>query len=375
MVGDLPRLDHPSGQNSSYTLEFWGTTLDCVTKNPLLERPVLALNTSDNEPATWAVLQLVTEGLNSPIGEDFLIENATFTHRKLGHIGTYQYYPCSVDPIGDLAIDTSSSHPMLSEIRVLVPIIETTCYPKLVRYIVVISHGGGAQNITYSIKDGGSVLDYKSKFEDFHGTFEQFVQFSDAFTLYRNFAWNLNMSETLTTVVNFKFPKQHQTTQSQILDNGTVVQTCSLQIPINTLQQTYGGSEIWRLSMFERRLYRDDNSSWTSNFHPKLTTELLINTAISALTLNDRFDIVNGTGSRNFNIYHFQHRLTCFLPYGLALGLAIPIIALGFSTAPDDNHGAYEDGSSYRKRVWDVGWVRKCVEGASRDGNSIWRID
>jgi hypothetical protein len=340
MIGELSRLDPPTGQNSSYSLEFWGTTLDCVTKNRVLERPVVTSNTSDRGSADWTVSQLVTEGLSSPIDGDFLIRNATITHRQLGRVDTYQYYPCSVGPIGDLILDNSSSPPLLSEIRVLVPIVETTCHPKLARYIVVISHGGGTQNVTYSIKDGGSVPDYTSKFKDFHGTFEQFVQFSDAITLYRDFASNLNKSQTYTPGKTFASPEEQQTAQTRVLDNGTVVQTCSLQVSIDALQPLlFDRFEIWPLSVFERRLPTGQTPSQVSKFDPKMATDLLINTTISALTLNDRFDMVNGSELRNLNVYRFEHKLAFFLPYGLILGLAIPTIALGLVALYMQNHG------------------------------------
>jgi hypothetical protein len=339
MVGELPRLDHPSEQNSSYSLEFWGTTLDCVTKDRVLERPVVASNTSNRQSATWAV-SLVTEGLSSQIDEHFPIRNATITHRKHERGDTYHYYPCSVDPIGDSTIGNSSSPTLLSEIRVLVPITETTCHPKLVRYNVVISHGGGVQNITYSLKDGGSIPDYSSEFKDFHGTFEQFVQFSDAIILYRDFAYNLKKSKTYTQNETFASPKKDQTAQPRVLDNGTTVQACPLQISIMHMQPfPVDQFEIWPLSVFERRLPKDDPLSQASKFDPKMATELLINTTISALTLNDRFDIVNGTELRSFNIYRFEHKLTFFLPYGLALGIAIPIIALGLVALYVQNNG------------------------------------
>jgi hypothetical protein len=229
---------------------------------------------------------------------------------------------------------------LLSDIRVLVPVIETTCHPKLVRYTVVISHGGGVQNIKYSIKDGESVPDYTSQFKDFQGTFEQFVQFSDAITFYQSFASNLNKSETYNQGNTFASPRGHQATKPRVIENGTVVQTCSLQSSSNILQPfLFDRFEIWPLSVFERRLPQDQFASPVSKFDPKIATDLLINTTISALTLNDRFDIVNGTESRNFNVYRFEHKLAFFLPYYLVLGLAIPIIALGLVALYVQNHG------------------------------------
>jgi hypothetical protein len=55
--------------------------------------------------------------------------------------------------------------------------------------------------------------------------------------------------------------------------------------------------------------------------------------------MNGRFDVVNGTESRNFNIYHFENKLMFFLPYGLSLGLAIPLLAMGLIALYYQNNG------------------------------------
>ncbi|CAN9354876.1 unnamed protein product [Alternaria alternata] len=70
-----------------------------------------------------------------------------------------------------------------------------------------------------------------------------------------------------------------------------------------------------------------------------MANELLINTTISALSLNQRFDIVNGTETLNFNAYHFENKLAFFLTYGLSLALAVPILVLGFVALYVQNHG------------------------------------
>ncbi|KAI4659434.1 uncharacterized protein J4E78_005862 [Alternaria triticimaculans] len=74
-------------------------------------------------------------------------------------------------------------------------------------------------------------------------------------------------------------------------------------------------------------------------FDPDMANELLINTTISALALNERFDTVNGTETRTFNVYRFENKLAFFLPYGLSLALAIPILVLGLIALYVQNHG------------------------------------
>ncbi|KAF2993874.1 hypothetical protein E8E13_001624 [Curvularia kusanoi] len=57
------------------------------------------------------------------------------------------------------------------------------------------------------------------------------------------------------------------------------------------------------------------------------------------LALNRHFDIVNGTVSRTYNVYRFHNRLSFFLPYGLSLGLSLPIILLALRAFRIRNQG------------------------------------
>jgi hypothetical protein len=351
--GELPRLNPPSGQNSSYSLEFWGTVLNCVTNEREVERLLfesdIAIGRVDN---AWTASALVSSDLTTSNDPNLIFRNTTITHRKFRSQGggTYQYYPCLNESIQNSAITNNPSPESISlprsGKRIFTQSVETTCHPKLVKYSVIISHGGEGQNVLYSINEEESVPEYTSRFDDFKGTFEQFAHFSDAVALYTTFAANLNMSRPHFVDVQFAYPNYSQTAKPYTTTNGTVVQTCTL-----TSQSTGGigpgqkSYELWPLSVFERRL-RPADGSWldSSNyqgpsFDSKMATELLINTTISALSLNERFDLVNGTESRSFNIYRFEHKLTFFLPYGLAFGLAIPIIALGLVALYVQNHG------------------------------------
>jgi hypothetical protein len=54
-----------------------------------------------------------------------------------------------------------------------------------------------------------------------------------------------------------------------------------------------------------------------------------VDSSISVLSLNRGFGTGNGTTSRACNVYLFGSKLTFFLPYGLSVGLGVPVIALG----------------------------------------------
>ncbi|CAN9342591.1 unnamed protein product [Alternaria sp. RS040] len=133
-------------------------------------------------------------------------------------------------------------------------------------------------------------------------------------------------------------------TKPYTTEDGEVVETCVLKV--NPYGKSYlvtqndeVGATIWRLGVFEQRLDGGNKYDGCPAFDPDMANELLINTTISALALNQRFDLVNGTETRNFNAYHFENKLAFFVPYGLSLALAVPILALGFVALYIQNHG------------------------------------
>ncbi|KAI4607625.1 hypothetical protein J4E83_009522 [Alternaria metachromatica] len=131
-------------------------------------------------------------------------------------------------------------------------------------------------------------------------------------------------------------------TRPYTIENGSVVETCVLETQpgIKTVATpTDLSREIWPLGVFEQRLHNVHRSYGCPAFDPDMANELLINTTISALALNQRFDTVNGTETRTFNIYRFENKLAFFLPYGLSLALAIPVLVLGLIALYVQNHG------------------------------------
>jgi hypothetical protein len=90
--------------------------------------------------------------------------------------------------------------------------------------------------------------------------------------------------------------------------------------------------DLWPLSVLEKRLPINKKLA-VSPFDPEIANDLLINTTIPALSMNERFDILNGTESRTFNIYRFEKKLV------LCLGLAIPGLVLGFIALHVHNNG------------------------------------
>jgi hypothetical protein len=341
-------LSHPSADNSSYSLEFWGTTLDCDTKARTIERFVTNFDIPVHHERVrgwnfeaWQVRNLATSDLRWSNDPSLLLWNTTITHRIPKELHEYSYYPClSARHHNSSMTDNATSGYIdlpRSGIHIFVPITETVCHPKIVRYHVLISHTVGTQYISYSTKIVDSIPEYTSIFDRFGGSFEQFTHFSDAVALYLGFAVNLNHSHSRFMDMSFGYPTYPEIAESYSLSNGSTVQACLLRSAGSSTYTGVESSDLWPLSVFEQRLGPSDDSN--PLFDSKMANELLINTAISALSLNERFDVVNGTESRNFNIYHFQNKLAFFLPYGLSLGLAIPVITLGLIALYVQNHG------------------------------------
>jgi hypothetical protein len=130
------------------------------------------------------------------------------------------------------------------------------------------------------------------------------VRTSDAVALYTDFAQNLNSSLTSYKSGSFRYPDYPKPKQPYTIENGTIVETCMLEEEMNIGTFDYdSASGVWPLSVFERRLYSEDN--YNPKFDSEIAAKLLVNTTISALSINERFEVVNGTITRNFHIYRF----------------------------------------------------------------------
>ena len=221
-------------------------------------------------------------------------------------------------------------------INVLFPVTETVCHPELRRYSISVASDAFGQHVSSSFNDDEYTPVYTTAFESFNGSYELWVHLSDALSIYNEFANNLNRSyvtEAASTVYNYDLSN---TTTAHTLDNGTILETCSIS-PSTYTYTTLNSPDIWPLSVFERRL--GGGNVMCPKFDADMANELLINTTISVMALNTRFGIVNGTETRASNVYRFENKLAFFLPYGLSIGLGIPIIALGLLSFYIHNQG------------------------------------
>ncbi|KAH6618853.1 hypothetical protein C7974DRAFT_38251 [Boeremia exigua] len=340
--GELAPLPQSGGDNASYTIEFWGPDLSCETHNRTVVRTIQTNDTgikpdSDGIRAHDSFnVYGYTEGciLRSSPDDTEILGDPKIIDLKITDFSmpTYRYHPC----VGN--VTSSMPQPMsgisnlpAGGINSYVPFSETVCRPQIRRFSVSISYSGGIQTVNYDIRDEGPVPAYSRSFRHFSGSFEQWVQLSDAWTIYYEFARNFNRSEAASWSTVFQYPNASEASSILTLENGTAIETCNLT-PIGSaviLRSQDYDSAIWKLSVFARRLHTDSNDCLI--FDPTMARDLLINTTINALSLGERFDVVLGNTTRVFNVYSFQDKQAFFLPYGLALGLGIPIIALGLA--------------------------------------------
>jgi len=354
IVGEISRLSQASQENTSYELEFLGTTLDCETTNRTMESTISHLkfwgpSTSHPEMMVWQIQHPEHPCELSPYFSSNVSGNTSITYRVASYQDMPRYWPCLdkntwVPTLDEpLAQHTQDVEFPGSGMHIIVPITETVCHPKMVKYHVTIAHPGGGQHVSYSVEDQQFMPAHTSKFKDFNGSFELWAQLSDGVQIYEDFAQIFHQFSTDFRAIEFEFPSMSNETKPYTTENGTVVETCILESKPVSISPVGGerspSYELWAVGVFEQRIQETPLYGTCPAFDPDMANELLINTTISALALNQRFDTVNGTETRTFNVYRFENKLAFFLPYGLSLALAIPILVLGLLALYVQNHG------------------------------------
>jgi hypothetical protein len=323
--GEIASLPQPAEGNSSYELLFWGVSLDCENTTHFVEKKVEELYPDFQ---TWSSYVFMTNGLTISTDPLYLAENTSIVYRIAKRQEEFRYYPCSNSNDGALIRNNKTGRVTLpyDGIHVLAPVNDVICHPKIVQYSATISHFAGRQNISV-VETNTSSPSYSSKFRYFNGSYAQWVQLSDAMTVYDELSQALGKSETYEIQVNLEYQVSQGVEMYLNASNGTPMATCSLKTTFSPFPSSNSSKyEVWPLTVFPRRLGETGDAP---AFDVQLANEVLLNTTISMLSLNRRFGIVNGTTSRTVNIYQFRGKLAFFLPYGICLGFGIPIIASG----------------------------------------------
>lgn len=317
MSGGITKLNQPAEGNVSYTLSFWGTTLQCHSTNRTIEQTVresdlVWVTPWDTTGSAW-ILPVVAwvSGVRSIMDPQLKLDNTTITYRSGRGIyrKSRRYYPC-LKTINETSTGGSSYERLFvhdnrsadsnrtsgyidlprADVKSLIPVTETVCYPRISRYTVTITHHAGNQAAFHTVQPNESIPAYQGKFQSFNGSFNEWVQFSDALLVYGEFAYNLAQSTQYNMTMRFHHDSPNEYGDSYTLSNGTSVDTYILNSSTRYDRAFESDPKIWPLSVFERRLTPGEKEYLSSSlnatlFDADMANKLLINSTIDMLSL------------------------------------------------------------------------------------------
>jgi hypothetical protein len=372
IVGDILNFNHHEGENSTYTVDFWGVDLDCESANHTIASPFVQDTDSDiatyqsnlivygNFPAISVSYNMSPLKPPPPVfpaeqeDENRKHYSIPWTDKGTIHVDTawdrilpihpgsvsgYQNSTCIDDPQQFfLSNDTTSNS--RSDIEVQVPVIRTTCKPKFIKYNLTVAYRKSVREISYHKVQNPPVPSYQPKYDLFNGTFELWEQLTNALSIYDSFVQSLLF--TIQADVALHLPLNGTTKAgTSTLPNGTAINECRLDLAIHRFRRPqfqYAWAVFWDLTIFGRRTPSSDLVNSTEGFalnhpiiDPFMLKDSLANATISALSLDRRYQMENGTTMETVNVYRFEHKSKFFLPYALCLGFALPILMVGYS--------------------------------------------
>jgi hypothetical protein len=373
-------LGRPFGTNISYTLQFQGPMLRC---NETTETNQTILYSENIEPyvpeefprreRTKLRREFATYGVSKM--------NSGLVIQDMSNIPDYlSVAPCPTATNGSYQEEKNSPKPITrfqiaNGSRLLGAMAVKRCFAAVAKYNVDISFINGVQNISYSTSETQplEVDTWHPEKNAFH-TVKSVQEYASLLALIESFINNFDIEGRSVSSIGFDLadlasPKRIDLTY----DNGTVYRSylgCKAR-PVTTIplrgaciallgspngwqateanHLTYlPGSSILALSAFNKmRISKTELSTMQPHefsFTEELLNEALANITISSLSLNTHFQKVDGTSTRVFNVYHFENRLSFYLPYGLCLIFTLPVLVLGLSALQHNGVTAMDGG-------------------------------
>jgi hypothetical protein len=226
-----------------------------------------------------------------------------------------------------------------SDIGVQVPGIRTTCKPNFIKYNLTVAYRKSVRKISYHKTQDPHVPNYQPRYDLFNGTFELWEQLTNVLSIYDSFIQSLLFTIQADGVLQLPL---NGTTKAgtSTLPNGTAIDECRLDFAVQGFSRPsfqYAWAVFWDLTIFGQRTPSSDLVNSTDGFAPNhpiidpfMLKESLTNTTISALSLDRRYQLKNGTTIKVVNVYRFEQKMTFFLPYAMCLGIALPVLMVGY---------------------------------------------
>ncbi|KAF2819631.1 hypothetical protein CC86DRAFT_430414, partial [Ophiobolus disseminans] len=315
-------LSRPSRENSTYHMTFRGPMLQCDYENST--RSIDLNSTQFSWTHIWSVNLTKVFILSEPYTSFVMYRGTTvLVKEQLLPGGLSFLMPCPEKMLFGFDVtetervqDSVSYHTLVRSVTV------QTCVLVTARYDLNISFSNGTQHVSYSVKDPRKLRPVATS----NQKHLQEQEILDAMALFDSIRRTLDVTgENIMDLRRF----MNQSPTSEVFRlNNTDVRGCSVNV---TTRNYVRGSDVFGMSAFNEGRRNPEWTVYSSsiNLNESLLNEALANITISALTLNTYYGLVRGSSSRVFNVYHFEKRLSFYLPYGLSLLFALPILVLG----------------------------------------------
>ncbi|KAJ8115503.1 hypothetical protein OPT61_g2868 [Boeremia exigua] len=341
--GQIVPMAPLGGENSSYTLTFYGPQIQCA--NFTLDKSLTPTN-----PGIKGNRTVATYNATWPETRN-LTNQSVFTLTKTRVVG---YLPAPRWAERNCTGTTCSGRPWPAYNATVTMVLEQQsmqCKAFVARYLVYMTYVRGIQNVEYRTYDTDR-LQHEGSLAFGWNVTKNVTMPSDT-KEYK--AWEsqippwkvkANVRALLDSVgsnLNYQYRQAYERwdvdrTHGYLLPNGSTMELGVFthgsmeHMPVNisnnytTLQDS-----VFNLVRFGR------NSSFRFDPHSVLNiTEasingLLANVTISALSLNTWYGDLNVSDSTSQSVYRFSHPVNLFVPYALCLGLSLIVIALGLS--------------------------------------------
>ncbi|KAF2125621.1 hypothetical protein P153DRAFT_359973 [Dothidotthia symphoricarpi CBS 119687] len=344
LSSSIVQTERPSHGNFSYSMTFQGPMLHCEQKSGTNVTMISSnrLQRQISNPGE--------EALDITLDQDYPVYNlssspGTITLEYDPNQPQLNLMPC---PRAQDAADGSGSNDNhQGNFTLMRPLVVTECLAATAEYNVNITSINGVQQIRYSANDVQPLplplpeSAFESGSQDI-GSLRSWREYATILALIDSLASHFHLTGVYLSELRFPQSALQIPTQYR-LPNGTDVEVCS---PNYTMSNIVSGSSTLLTSAFNKYYIESEIGATplSIDFSEALLNEALANITISALSLNTWYDVVHGSSTKVMNVYHFERKLSFYLPYGLCLLLTLPVLAVGLLALRHNGVSAIDGG-------------------------------